>query len=162
MTATPAYRVDLRRLDAFAPADLYDLLKLRVDVFVVEQACPYPEIDGKDREALHMRLLDGNALLGGARIFAPEADDKPAKIGRVVVSPAHRGRRLGEAVMREAIAVCETEFPDAPIFLSAQAHLKGFYASLGFDVASSEYLEDGIPHVDMLRPARVAEGCGAR
>jgi Predicted acyltransferase len=145
------YRVDVRRMDEFSAADLYALLKLRVDVFVVEQKCPYNEIDGKDPEALHLRLLEGDELIAAARIFAPAGPEKPSKIGRVVVSPDHRGKRLGESLMREAVHQCEDRFPAHPIALSAQSHLERFYRSFGFAPVSEEYLEDGIPHVDMVR-----------
>lgn len=146
-----SYRVDLRRMDEFSAAELYALLKLRVDVFVVEQKCPYSEIDGKDPEALHLRLLEGGELVAAARLFAPDGASKPSKIGRVVVSPAHRGKRLGEALMREAVERCQDLFSGHPIALSAQSHLERFYRSFGFAPVSDEYLEDGIPHVDMIR-----------
>lgn len=146
-----AYQVDVRALDNLPARDLYALMKLRVDVFVVEQACPYPELDGKDVDALHLRLLADGELLAAARILKPEGEDKPVKIGRVVVSPAHRGKRLGDSVMQEAIREAERLYPGRPIALSAQSHLERFYRSLGFLPVSDEYLEDGIPHVDMLR-----------
>lgn len=145
------YRVDVRRMDEFSAAELYALLKLRVDVFVVEQKCPYNEIDGKDPEALHLRLLEGGELVAAARLFAPVGSEKPSKIGRVVVSPDHRGKRLGDALMREAVTVCEDLFPGHAIALSAQSHLQRFYRSFGFEPVSEEYLEDDIPHVDMVR-----------
>ncbi|MDM9628154.1 GNAT family N-acetyltransferase [Rhizobium sp. S152] len=154
MTILPSYTVDARRLDDLSAVELYALLKMRVDVFVVEQNCPYPELDGKDADALHLRLLQDGDLIAAARIFAPADQDAPAKIGRVVVSPDHRGKRLGEAVMREAISVCEERYPQAPIYLSAQSHLSRFYGSFGFETTSEEYLEDGIPHVDMIRAVR--------
>ncbi|KPF58031.1 acyltransferase [Rhizobium sp. AAP116] len=144
------YTVDVRRLDEFSAADLYDMLKLRVDVFVVEQHCPYPELDGNDKDCLHLRLLDGEDLLACARLWRPSAEHHP-RIGRVAVSPDHRGKRLGEALMREAISEVEKRHPGKPIEISAQSHLQKFYGSLGFEVISEEYLEDGIPHVDMLR-----------
>ncbi|HEX2146805.1 MAG TPA: GNAT family N-acetyltransferase [Pseudorhizobium sp.] len=152
MRSQPPYRVDVRGLEAFSSLDLYEMLKLRVDVFVVEQACAYPELDGKDREALHLRLLNGEELLACARLWQP--DGAPPRIGRVTVSPTHRGKRLGEALMREAIAACDRRFPGQPIAISAQSHLHSFYEGLGFAVTSAEYVEDGIPHVDMERPAR--------
>ncbi|WP_411035870.1 GNAT family N-acetyltransferase [Shinella sp. BYT-45] len=149
--AAAAYSVDVRGMEAFSAAELYALLKLRVDVFVVEQACAYPELDGRDAEALHLRLLIDGGTAAYARLLRPE--NGPPRIGRVLVCPAHRGKRLGEAVMREAIRACEAHFPGAPIALSAQSHLERFYRSLGFSPTSGEYAEDGIPHVDMLRPA---------
>lgn len=156
MPAGDSYQVDVRKMEAFSAHELYALLKLRVDVFVVEQACPYPELDGNDADRLHLRLLDGQELLAAARLLIPAPEGTPARIGRVVVSPAHRGRRLGEALMREAIAVCEAQAPGRDIALSAQSHLTSFYASLGFAPVSEEYLEDNIPHVDMLRPTAAA------
>ncbi|ACE91292.1 putative fusion protein: putative acetyltransferase protein and hypothetical conserved protein [Rhizobium etli CIAT 652] len=124
---------------------------MRVDVFVVEQNCPYPELDGKDIDALHLRLMEGGELLASARILKPHEPQDPVKIGRVVVSPAHRGKRLGDALMSEAISACERLYPANSIALSAQAHLRRFYEAFGFVVASEEYLEDGIPHIDMIR-----------
>ncbi|MBA8877460.1 GNAT family N-acetyltransferase [Phyllobacterium myrsinacearum] len=147
------YTVDVRGMDEFSPRDLYAMLRMRVDVFVVEQKCPYPELDGKDIDALHLRLLIGEELIASARLRQPHgAADTAARIGRVVVSPAHRGKRLGEKLMAEAIAECERRFPDRPIALSAQSHLQRFYESFGFLPVSGEYLEDDIPHVDMQRP----------
>lgn len=134
--------------DALAPRDLYAMLKLRVDIFVVEQKCPYPELDGKDLDARHLRVLDEGKLAASLRVLSP-VDDGFARIGRVVVAPGYRGRKLGEQIMREAIAHCREYFPDRDIELSAQSHLRGFYGSFGFVVVSEEYLEDGIPHVDM-------------
>ncbi|WP_244624899.1 GNAT family N-acetyltransferase [Rhizobium daejeonense] len=153
MTALPAYIVDVRRLEQFSAIELYDMLKMRVDVFVVEQECAYPELDGNDLECLHLRLMNGPELLACARLWRPQADANP-RIGRVAVSPGHRGKRLGEALMREAIVECEKAYPDESIELSAQAHLQRFYASFGFKPISGEYVEDNIPHVDMLRNAR--------
>ena len=146
------YSVEIKDMGGFSAHELYALLKLRVDVFVVEQNCPYPELDGKDDQALHLMLKSGEEIIAAARIF-PTHDEKPAKIGRVVVSPDHRGERLGDALMREALNACAERFPGAPVFLSAQSHLQKFYGSFGFKPVSDEYLEDGIPHVDMLKTA---------
>ncbi|RCW87254.1 GNAT family N-acetyltransferase [Phyllobacterium bourgognense] len=146
-------KVVLSGLDELSPRDLYDMLKLRVDVFVVEQKCPYPELDGKDVDALHLRLLCGNDLVGSVRIRKPAKTDPAARIGRVVVAPQHRGKKLGDRLMVEAIAQCERLYPESPIKLSAQSQLLRFYGSFGFVPISKEYLEDGIPHVDMQRPA---------
>jgi ElaA protein len=148
-------KVVLSGLDELSPRDLYDMLKLRVDVFVVEQKCPYPELDGKDVDALHLRLLSGNDLVASARIRKPAKTDPAARIGRVVVSPEHRGKKLGDRLMVEAIAQCERLYAESPIKLSAQSQLLRFYESFGFVAVSEEYLEDGIPHVDMQRPAAI-------
>ncbi|WP_174800856.1 GNAT family N-acetyltransferase [Martelella limonii] len=149
-----SHTVDIARLDALTAGELYAILKLRVDVFVVEQDCPYPELDGKDADALHLRLFIEGQLAAYARLFP--AADGPARIGRVVVASDFRGRRLGETLMREAMTACEKLSPEADIAISAQAHLARFYSSLGFVITSDEYLEDGIPHVDMVRAREVA------
>ncbi|MBB3657115.1 ElaA protein [Rhizobium sp. BK650] len=149
--AAVAYTADLKGLDELSARELYDLLRMRVDVFVVEQNCPYPELDGKDIDALHLRLMERGELLASVRILKPHDLRDPVKIGRVVVSPAHRGKRLGDALMKESIAACEKLFQANPIALSAQAHLRRFYESFGFAKTSEEYLEDGIPHIDMIR-----------
>jgi ElaA protein len=150
LTAGQHYSVEIKDMGGFAAHELYALMKLRIDVFVVEQNCAYGELDGKDDQALHLMLKNDGAIIAAARIFAPQ-DEKPVKIGRVVVSPAHRGRRLGDALMREALKACMEQFPGAPVFLSAQSHLQGFYGSFGFKPVSAEYVEDGIRHVDMIR-----------
>jgi len=151
------YRVDVRTMESLSAHDLYALLKMRVDVFVVEQQCAYPELDGKDLDAVHVRLMEGDMPVAAARILPPGKAPATVKIGRVVVSPDHRGKRLGEALMREAIAVCEMQFPEIQIGLSAQHHLQHFYESFGFQPVSAVYLEDGIAHVDMLRPVSGAK-----
>lgn len=150
------FTVDIARMETLEPAELYDVLKLRVDVFVVEQNCPYPDLDGKDGEAYHLRLLDGKTLIAYARLFAPETDASAARIGRVIVSPGRRGEGLGPVLMAEAIAACKKLYGDVTIEISAQSHLQRFYGSSGFTTISEEYLEDGIPHVEMRRtPAGV-------
>lgn len=137
------------QLDNLTPRALYAMLKLRVDVFVVEQKCPYPEIDGKDFVAFHLRILDGEELAASLRVLPPEHDGKPVKIGRVVVAPDYRGYKLGQRLMKEAIEFAQARFPDTAIELGGQSHLQKFYGSFGFEAISDEYLEDGIPHVDM-------------
>jgi ElaA protein len=132
-------------------ATLYALLRLRVDVFVVEQHCAYPELDGRDTEpgALHLWLTaDGDrAPLGYLRILTePDGD---TRIGRVAVAAAARGA----GVARQLVEAALTQVGDRPCALDAQAHLVGFYRSLGFSVTGPEYLEDGIPHVPMRRSA---------
>ncbi|ERI15010.1 GNAT family N-acetyltransferase [Brucella intermedia] len=137
------------QIDNLTPRALYAMLKLRVDVFVVEQKCPYPEIDGKDFEAFHLRILDGEELAASLRVLPPEQDGKPVKIGRVVVAPDYRGYKLGQRLMKEAIEFVQARFPGTAIELGGQSHLQQFYGSFGFEAISDEYLEDGIPHVDM-------------
>ncbi|MFN8352217.1 MAG: GNAT family N-acetyltransferase [Flavobacteriales bacterium] len=138
--------------DALRPVELHDLLRLRVDIFVVEQRCAYAEIDGQDPSALHILGEDGGgALVAYARVLPPGQDGKP-HIGRLVVEQHHRGTGIGRELMERAIRACTALHPALPIVVQAQAALQDFYRSLGFAPISGEYLWDGIPHVDMERP----------
>jgi ElaA protein len=133
-------------------AQLYDVLALRSAVFVVEQECAYQDVDGLDLLAGTVHVLgsiDGSAAY--ARVLAPDDDHPTPRIGRVIVERKARGRQLARPLVREALAVCEERWPREPVELGAQAHLSGFYASLGFVAVSEPYDEDGIPHVWMRR-----------
>jgi len=142
-----------RPFDALTGRDVHDLLALRAAIFVVEQACVYLDTDGHDPSAWHLLARDRVGVLGAyARVFLAAAPHGAHVIGRVVVHPAMRGTGEGRALMREAIAACETHDPRAPIELSAQAHLERFYGSLGFQAISARYVMDGIDHLDMRRP----------
>ncbi|WP_417669864.1 GNAT family N-acetyltransferase [Roseibium sp.] len=135
---------------------LHDLLKLRQDVFVVEQECAFPEIDGKDPDAWHFLLVDQDSgdVAGALRVFLPVTETKAgSRIGRVVTAGGYRGLGLGKQLMEAGIAKCMENAPGAAIHLSAQAHLEDFYASFGFERVSDNYLEDGILHLDMVRAA---------
>ncbi|SCG51755.1 GNAT family N-acetyltransferase [Micromonospora halophytica] len=137
-------------LATFAELDartLHDLLRLRIDVFVVEQACPYPELDGRDVEpgTRHLWLESGGAPLAYLRILADPGG--VARIGRVVVAPGARGAGLAGRLMTEALRLVG----DRPCVLEAQSHLADFYARHGFTVTGPEYVEDGIPHLPMRR-----------
>ncbi len=129
---------------------LYAILRLRVDVFVVEQECPYPEVDGQDPEALHLvaRRADG-ALMAYARILPPKADGYP-HIGRVVLPKEQRGTGLGKRLMQEALQVLRERYGSARSAIAAQTHLEQFYKDLGYVKTSEDYLWDGIQHVDMV------------
>ncbi|WP_417686122.1 GNAT family N-acetyltransferase [Roseibium sp.] len=144
--------------DELGTRRLHDLLRLRQDVFVVEQDCAFPEIDGKDPQALHYLLVSKStgAIAGALRIFLPESVGGPSgatesRIGRVVTAPGYRGTGLGRRLMAAGVAKCLETAPGTPIHLSAQAHLENFYKDFGFERVSQDYLEDGIPHVDMIR-----------
>ncbi|MEU7844204.1 GNAT family N-acetyltransferase [Micromonospora sp. NPDC049114] len=138
------------RAASFADLDartFHDLLKLRIDVFVVEQNCPYPELDGRDVEpgTRHLWLTDGDAPLAYLRILADP--DGAARIGRVVVAPKARGGGQAGRLMTAALDLVGNR----PCVLEAQSHLVGFYARHGFAVSGPEYVEDGIPHTPMRR-----------
>ncbi len=147
----PDVRFDTFAFDDLTPRVLHDALALRQRVFVVEQACVYQDVDGKDPNALHLlgRDADG-ALVAYARILPPGARFDVAAIGRVVVAPEHRGQGLARTLVFEAIRVAQGHHGPR-VALSAQAHLEAFYASLGFVRVGDVYDEDGIPHVDMRR-----------
>jgi ElaA protein len=131
------------------PVVLYEILRLRVDVFVVEQECPYPELDGRDLEPT-ARLLwfadDDARVLATLRVLH---DGEDRRVGRVATAAAARGRGLAADLMRAAVAGCEGRL----IRLDAQAHLSGWYARFGFVVDGDEFLEDGIPHLPMTLAA---------
>ena len=133
---------------------LYDLLRLRAEVFVVEQDCAYQDLDGYDRQSLHLCGTEAGKLACYARITPPGIKLRCAAISRVLVSEPHRGDGIGRLLMREALSRCEQRWPEAEIGLSAQQHLAGFYASLGFQAVSAPYDDEGIPHIDMLRGVR--------
>jgi len=133
--------------------ELYELLKLRINVFVVEQNCPYPEVDGKDRhaETLHLTGKDKKGqVLAYLRILPPGLSFQQASIGRVVVAKKNRGQGISDNMMRKALDHIRIIWPGRDVKISAQAYLKKFYESHGFEAVSKKYLEDGIPHIDMI------------
>lgn len=139
--------------DDLGARDLYDALVLRADVFVVEQDCVYADPDGADLRPGVRHLLgrdESGALAAYARVLPPDERYDAPRIGRVVVSPAARGG-LGRALMERALEVCEVHHPGRAVELGGQAHLVGFYASLGFAPVGEVYDEDGIDHQWMRR-----------
>ena len=131
---------------------LYALLRLRQEVFVVEQACIYLDIDNKDQQAVHVLCLENEKLLASLRCLAPGCDAAGSMLGRVVVHPELRGRRLGRELVRRGIEHNLGRWPGSAICINAQAHLQAFYGSLGFIAEGDEFLEDGIPHRRMRYP----------
>jgi ElaA protein len=131
---------------------LYDMLKLRVDVFVVEQTCYYPDLDELDRaqNVLHHFAYIDNKLAAYCRILPPNlVYTNQSAIGRVVIGEDFRGQKLGEQLMKSALAEVSKLWPSAICHISAQQHLHDFYQNLGFSQVSEMYLEDGIPHIGM-------------
>lgn len=138
---------------------LYQVLQLRQQVFVVEQRCCYSDIDDWDQDARH--LLGSNAdgqLLAYIRVFAPNVRFTEASIGRVLTSVIVRGNGLGHELIRRGVEYCSQEFGAVPIRIAAQAHLKQFYRSHGFQVVGAEYPVDDIPHVDLVRTPNESSG----
>lgn len=131
--------------------ELYQILQLRSEVFVVEQNCVYQDIDGKDKKAIHVIGEFEDKIVAYTRIFKAGDYFENASIGRVVVDANYRDRKWGHDLIRESISAIERRFGESPITISAQLYLQKFYESHGFVVVGETYLEDGIPHIEMLR-----------
>lgn len=142
-----------QKFDELSGYDLYELLRLRVDVFIVEQECPYHEIDGHDYEAIHVSWRDDKGIAAYARLLPGGVKYEEPSIGRVIVRKDLRGTGLADKLMSSATHYVLTEWQPKKIRLQAQTHLAAFYGRHGFEVISASYLEDGIPHVDMIHPA---------
>lgn len=141
-----------RELDT---ATLYELLALRTQVFVVEQNCPYLETDGQDLigDTCHLLAHDESGLVGYLRLLDPQRMSGEVVIGRVVIAERARGSGLGHRLMEHALAECSRRWPGVSVYLSAQAHLQGYYGRYGFVAVTEVYLEDGIAHIGMRRAA---------
>ncbi len=134
--------------------DLYQILKLRSAVFVLEQQCPYQDLDDMDQQAWHLFGKDKSEVVVYARILTPnQLNQQNSSIGRVVVSDKHRDQQLGRELMQQAIVLTLEKFPAHPIKISAQTYLTEFYQSLGFVNTGYFYLEDDIPHQEMVYQA---------
>jgi ElaA protein len=141
--------------DVLTGAQMYAVMQLRSEVFVVEQNCIFQDMDGKDAQAMHLlglQQINGTeVLVAYARCFDRGVSFVEASIGRVVTSHRARGHGLGHQLMREAVAALTRTWGEQPIRIGAQAHLNGFYAQHDFVDMQLPYLEDGIPHLEMLR-----------
>ncbi len=142
----------LQRFDQLSVVALHDILQLRSEVFVVEQQCVYLDVDGKDPLSHHLSAWDGETLVACARLVPPGLSYDEASIGRVLTSPRHRASGAGRALVARSIEGCLQVFGSQPIRIGAQQYLQCFYESFGFVACSAPYVEDGILHVDMLRP----------
>ncbi|MEB6378516.1 GNAT family N-acetyltransferase [Leclercia adecarboxylata] len=148
---------DLHHSELTVPA-LYAILQLRCEVFVVEQTCPYQDIDGEDLvgENRHILGWKEDRLVAYARILKSEDDVSPVVIGRVIISRQVRGEKLGYALMEQTLRSCENNWPNKALYLGAQAHLSAFYAHFGFVPVTEIYDEDGIPHIGMAKEIQQA------
>lgn len=139
----------IKRFNELSVPELYQILQLRSEVFVVEQNCVYQDIDGKDIKALHLLgSFDGN-IVAYVRLFAPGDYFDNASIGRVVISPKYRDRKWGHSLMTAAIEGINEHYNTSAITISAQLYLKKFYEGHGFVQDGEQYLEDDIPHIRM-------------
>lgn len=142
-----------RRLDELTTAQLYAVFSARVAVFVLEQQCAYQELDGLDLEAMHLIAWNGESheVAAYLRVLAPGVKYAEPAIGRVLTSQKFRNQGLGSTLVAAGLAQVEKLYPGQAVRISAQAHLERFYRSLGFEVTSEPNLDDGIPHMEMLR-----------
>ncbi|WP_416445665.1 GNAT family N-acetyltransferase [Leeuwenhoekiella sp. A16] len=142
---------DIKTYDQLTKDELYDILQLRAEVFVVEQDCPYQDVDGKDKKAVHVLGYKEEKLVAYTRIFKQGDYFENASIGRVVVSKNQRKFGYGYDLMNASIQVVEKLFNTNTIEISAQTYLKKFYNNLGFKEVGEGYLEDDIPHIKMVK-----------
>ncbi|WP_339710830.1 GNAT family N-acetyltransferase [uncultured Kriegella sp.] len=141
----------VKKFEDLNTRELYAILKLRNEVFVVEQNCVYQDLDGKDDKALHVIGLKENKIIAYTRIFRPNDYAKMASIGRVVVKRNQRKYGYGKVLLKDSIRAVEAYFNETTIHVSAQLYLERFYEELGFAQIGDSYLEDGIPHIGMIR-----------
>ena len=141
----------IKSFDELTNNELYDLLRLRSEIFVVEQNCPYLDLDNKDQKSFHLLYYVNNEFAGSTRLLPAGLSFEEISIGRVVIANSHRGLGLGVKLMEVSIEGCQQKFGNGPIRIGAQYHLSKFYQSLGFVEQGEQYDEDGIPHIEMLR-----------
>lgn len=142
---------ELLKFNEFNVNRLYEIVQLRVDIFIVEQNCAYPELDGHDQRALHLMYLEEDEVIAYSRILPPGEKYDDCSIGRVLVKKKARGTGIARVLMEKAIVEAERVWKAERIKICAQSHLQKFYGSLGFIADSNEFDEDGIPHIYMVR-----------
>ena len=137
----------IKKFDRLTPREVYEILKIRTAVFVVEQNCSYQEVDGTDYESLHVWLEENDEIVAYLRIFEKDSENGTVQIGRVLSK--RRGEGLGAKVMEHGIEAAQLEMGAKAIFIEAQTYALDFYKKFGFEPCGEEFLEDGIPHTPM-------------
>ena len=140
-----------QQFNELSTATLFDILKLRQQVFVVEQNCAYPDIDELDKTAMHLYGVNDSSLVAYLRLLPPTRNNSFTALGRIVTDQTVRGKGYGKSLLTQGIEFADKHYASSPIKISAQVHLQEFYMSFGFKTVSSPYDEDGIMHVDMRR-----------
>ncbi|RST77605.1 GNAT family N-acetyltransferase [Siminovitchia acidinfaciens] len=140
----------VKTFDELTTGELYSILQERVDVFVVEQKCIYRELDGFDQASYHLYASNQNEIIAYARILFPGTAYKELSVGRVLVKEPYRGNGLATELVTRALDFIRTELKEKVVKLQAQEYLLPFYASFGFTAVSEVYLDEGIPHADMI------------
>ena len=142
----------LKKFDELSPHELYAILQLRNEVFAIEQNCVYQDMDNKDQPAYHLMGWTNGILIAYTRIIPPGVAYPEPSIGRVVSSPSARNEGIGKLLMDKSIEHIYNLYGNIPVKIGAQLYLKRFYTNLGFLQAGDVYLEDGIEHIEMVRP----------
>jgi ElaA protein len=142
--------VIIKEFKELTAEELYEILKLRINIFIVEQNCPYEECDDKDKNSYHLYLKEDDKILAYLRVVKKGISYDEISIGRVVVNSKYRCQNLGRELMTKAINFITEKLKEKNIRISAQLYLEEFYKSFGFKSVSSQYLEDNIPHIEML------------
>lgn len=142
----------LKQFDLLTPNELYAIIRLRNEVFVVEQNCVFQDADNKDQQSLHLMYWNNHELVAYCRLVPPGLAYTEMSIGRVVSSPYHRKTGAGRQLIAEAIDLINEQYGTGPIRIGAQCYLIKFYASFGFVEEGEMYLEDGIEHIEMVKP----------
>lgn len=140
----------LKKFEDLNVEEIYEILRLRNEVFVVEQKSIYQDCDGKDKNAYHLYLKDDGKVVANLRVLGRGISYDEVSIGRIIVKKDYRGKGIAQEMISKAINFIEKDFKETEIRISAQSYLINFYKSFGFKETSDEYLEDGIPHVEML------------
>ena len=143
-------KIIVKRFKELSVEEIYQILKVRADVFIVEQKCIYKDIDGKDEKAIHVLGTENNEIIAYTRILQNDEQYNFPSISRVVVKKKNRGNKRGKKIMKETIKYIVEELKEKTIVLAAQKYLEKFYRELGFIAEGEEYLEDEIPHKKMI------------
>jgi ElaA protein len=141
----------IKSFEEITTSELYEIIKARVDVFVVEQDCPYPDLDGYDQQAVHIWAEQDQDVLAYCRIFNKGIKYQETSIGRVLTTEKARGKSLGKQLIQYAVETIENRFHTSEVRISAQDYLLRFYSGFGFEDTGKKYLEDNIPHTEMFR-----------
>ena len=142
--------IERKYFNSMTPDELYEILRLRSEIFVVEQNCIYNDLDGHDKEALHFFISENSRIIAYSRVLKPGTRFTEHSIGRVVVKKEKRGRNLSTLIVNYAKHYILNEMDNIKIRINAQQYLQKFYENLGFEIVTDLYLEDGIPHYAML------------
>lgn len=143
-------KISIKNFEELTKKELYEILKLRSEIFVVEQHCFYQDLDDKDYDSLHLMIEENDEIISYLRIIPKGLSYETASIGRVLTSKNHRGKGLSRTAMQKAIEIIKNEWQEPKITIGAQFYLKDFYASLGFMSIGEVYLDAGIEHIDMI------------